>query len=149
VTTQPLHMLAPDYASWRDFLLARLDAALHDLDEECASLATCKWGERRPVRIRHPLSGAVPFASSFLDMPTLELVGDHNMPRVQDGAFGASERFAVSPGNETHGYLQIAGGQSGHPLSPFYRRGFEEWAKGKPLTFLPGRPLTRLTLEPE
>ncbi len=68
------------------------------------------------------------------------------MPRVQDGAFGASERFAVSPGHEAQGYLTIAGGQSGHPLSDFYRAGFEEWAEGKPLPFLPGEMRHRLTL---
>jgi penicillin G amidase len=70
------------------------------------------------------------------------------MPRVQDGAFGASERFAVSPGHEEDGYLHIPGGQSGHPLSPYYRAGFLAWAEGKPLPFLPGSVQHRLTLEP-
>ena len=50
------------------------------------------------------------------------------MPRVQDGAFGASERFAVSPGHEDQGYFHMPGGQSGHPLSPYYRAGFMDWA---------------------
>ena len=72
------------------------------------------------TRCRAPL----PALSRLLDMPVLELPGDHNMPRVQDGSFGASERFAVSPGHEQDGYLEIPGGQSGHPLSPYYRSGF-------------------------
>jgi penicillin amidase len=70
------------------------------------------------------------------------------MPRVQDDSFGASERFAVSPGHEAQGYLHIPGGQSGHPLSPFYRKGFQEWAEGKPLPFLPGVTEHRLVLQP-
>jgi penicillin amidase len=81
-------------------------------------------------------------------MPTLPLAGDHHMPHVQDGAFGASERFAVSPGRERDGYLELPGGPSGHPLSPFYRSGFEDWAEGKPTPFLPGTPAHRLTLTP-
>jgi penicillin amidase len=81
-------------------------------------------------------------------MPAVELPGDHDMPRVQAGSFGASERFAVTPGRESRGYLHIAGGQSGHPLSPFYRAGFREWAQGKPLPFLPGTTTHRLLLEP-
>ena len=63
-------------------------------------------------------------------MPVVELPGDHDMPRVQAGEFGASERFAVTPGLESQGYMHIAGGQSGHPLSPYYRAGFKEWADG-------------------
>jgi penicillin amidase len=103
------------------------------------------------VHVRHPLSGALPYRARLLDMPTFELPGDHNMPRVQDvheGAFGASERFAVSPGYEAQGYLHIAGGQSGHPLSPYYRAGFEAWARGEALPFLPGSVQHRLLLSP-
>ena len=86
--------------------------------------------------------------ASFLDMPPIELPGDHDMPRVQDHAFGASERFAVSPGHEAEGYLVIPGGQSGHPLSPYYRAGFQQWAHGEPLSFLPGATEHTLTLTP-
>ena len=79
----------------------------------------------------------------------LQLPGDHDMPRVQDGAFGASERFAVSPGHERDGYLELPGGQSGHPLSPYYRVGFLAWARGEPLPFLPGPAEHTLTLTPQ
>ncbi len=151
VHEQPMHMLAASYPSWHDFLLAQLDKTIADLEASCDAhaLERCTWGSRKPVRIRHPLSAALPFLSPLLDMPTLELPGDHDMPRVQDGAFGASERFAVSPGHEDLGYLHIPGGQSGHPLSPYYRAGFREWARGQPLPFLPGPAEHKLTLQPE
>jgi penicillin amidase len=148
VNQQPMHLLAAKYPSWREFLLAQVDATLAELKADCRELASCRWGDRKPVSIRHPLSRALPFLSSLLDMPTVQIPGDHDMPRVQDGAFGASERFAVSPGHEVQGYLQIAGGQSGHPLSPYYRTGFREWAEGTPLPFLPGRTEHSLTLNP-
>ena len=49
------------------------------------------------------------------------------MPRVQSPTSGASERFAVSPGREESGYLHMPGGQSGHPLSPHYDDGHQDW----------------------
>jgi penicillin G amidase len=145
---QPMHLLSAAYPTWRDFLLAQVDATIADLRTECPDLAQCRWSTGKLVQARHPLSRSLPFASRLLDMPALALPGDHDMPRVQDGAFGASERFAVSPGHETEGYLEIAGGQSGHPLSPYYRAGFSEWAKAKPIPFLPTRPEHELTLIP-
>jgi penicillin amidase len=139
----------PGAGAWRQFLLGRLDAAIEESLAACASLAKCTYGEQDPVRVRHPLSRAIPLLSGLLDMPTFRLPGDHHMPRVQDGAFGASERFAVSPGREAEGYLELPGGPSGHPLSPFYRTGFEDWAAGKPTPFLPGPVAHKLTLSPE
>jgi penicillin amidase len=86
--------------------------------------------------------------TGWLDMPAEELPGDSDMPRVQKPHFGASERFAVSPGREAEGIFEMPGGESGHPLSPFYRAGHEAWAHGDPAPFLPGKPAHRLVLEP-
>ena len=149
VTAQPLHLLAKTYPGWPEFLRAQVDATIAELGASCPELAHCAWGAHKVVRIRHPLSRALPWLASFLDMPTLELPGDHDMPRVQDGAFGASERFAVSPGHEQQGYIHLPGGQSGHPLSPYYRAGFRQWALGTPLPFLPGPAEHTLTLTPD
>jgi penicillin G amidase len=139
----------PPGGDWRAFLLARIDATIATLGKQCRGLATCTFGQRKPVAVRHPLSRAVPLLSRLLDMPTRQLAGDHHMPRVQDGAFGASERMAVSPGREAQGYLQLPGGPSGHPLSPFYRSGFDDWAQGVATPFLPGPAAHTLTLKPE
>jgi len=147
VSSRPPEKLAADYGSWRELLLGQIDESIVALTERCGELIHCTWGTRQTVRIRHPLSGALPYLARLLDMPALELPGDHDMPRVQDGAFGASERFAVSPGEEAQGYLHIAGGQSGHPLSPYYRAGFDAWAAGEPLPFLPGSVQHRLLLQ--
>jgi penicillin amidase len=148
---QPVHLLSPRYASWQEFMLAEVDASIELLRRDCSDLSRCTWGRRNTVRIQHPLSRAlrfVPFASALLDMPTLELPGDRDMPRVQGMTLGASQRFAVSPGHEAEGYFHMPGGQSGNPLSPYYRAGFMEWARGEPLPFLPGPARHRMTLQP-
>jgi penicillin amidase len=62
--------------------------------------------------------------------------------------FGASQRFAVSPGREERGYLHMPAGQSGHPLSPWYRAGHEAWVTGEPVPFLPGDTVHRARLAP-
>lgn len=148
LTVRPLHLLQAGYASWPQFLQAEVDATLADLAHSCPELARCTWGARNVVRIRHPLSRALPGLAGVLDMPTLGLPGDHDMPRVQEGAFGASERFAVSPGHEDEAYFELPGGQSGHPLSPYYRAGFMGWAHGEALPLLPGATQHTLTLTP-
>jgi penicillin amidase len=81
-------------------------------------------------------------------MPATEMPGDWSTPRVQSPTFGASERFAVEPGREQDGYFHMPGGQSGHPLSPYYRAGHEAWVKGEPTPFLPGPAERVLTLHP-
>lgn len=133
---------------WRQFMLSQLDLSVDDLRAACGELASCAYGDLGPVRVQHPLSRAIPLLSSLLDMPTRKLPGDHHMPRVQDGAFGASERLAVSPGRERDGYLALPGGPSGHPLSPYYRSGFDDWVEGRPTPFLPGPAAHELSLRP-
>ena len=70
------------------------------------------------------------------------------MPRVQSPGFGASQRMAVTPGREADGYFHMPGGQSGHPLSPWYGNSQEAWASGEPTPFLPGPAAHRLMLRP-
>jgi penicillin amidase len=76
------------------------------------------------------------------------LPGDNSMPRVQAPEFGASERMVVAPGHEEDGLFHMPGGQSGHPLSPYYRAGHGAWATGQPAPFLPGPPEHTLVLRP-
>ena len=63
-------------------------------------------------------------------------------------ALRASERFVVSPGHEEDGIFHMPTGQSGHPLSPFYRAGHEAWETGEPTPFLPGETVHTLRLVP-
>jgi penicillin G amidase len=70
------------------------------------------------------------------------------MPRVQTPDFGASERLVVAPGHEADGLFHMPGGQSGHPLSPYYRAGHSAWAHGEPTPLLPGSTAHTLVLRP-
>jgi penicillin amidase len=148
LSTEPEHLLPANFKSWRELELHAVDVAIESLGKDCKTLAACTWGERNRVRIRHPLGG-VPLIGAYLNMPQTELPGDSHMPRVQAVSFGASERLAVSPGHEAQGYFHMPGGQSGHPLSRFYRAGHEAWTNGQPLPFLPGNAEHRLAVVPD
>ena len=146
INEQPPELLPPSARSWREFMLAVFDDTLAEILEQAASLDEATWGARNTVRIRHPLSGGIPLVGRWLDMAPVELPGDSKMPRVQSPTFGASERMAVSPGREERGLFHMPGGQSGHPLSPYYRAGHEAWVNGEATPFLPGEPVHELRL---
>ena len=147
---RPAHLLDPRYSSWREFALSAVDETIAAVERDCGAgrLASCSWGERNAVSIRHPLSRAIPLLARWLDMPRVPMAGDHDMPHVHAPGFGASERFAVSPGHEAAGILHMPGGQSGHPWSRFYRAGHEAWVRGEPTPFLPGPTQHTITLQP-
>jgi penicillin amidase len=148
VTERPLHLLDPAFKSWDEQLLAAADATLDNFRKQGADLGARTWGERNTASIRHPLFGAIPLVGRLLDMPRDQLPGDANMPRHQTPDFGASERMIVSPGHEDRGIFHMPCGQSGNPLSPFYRAGHEAWVRGDPTPFLPGPKAHVLTLTP-
>ena len=148
VTQQPAHLVPPGYPDWHAFLLAATDAMLAALADECPRLTECTWGRANTTHIQHALSKALPRLGPLLDMPSEPLPGDEDMPRVQGVAVGPSERFAVAPGRESEGYFDMPGGQSGHPLSPFYRAGNDAWARVEATPFLPGPAAHVLTLTP-
>lgn len=145
---QPAHLLSRRFATW-DALL--IDAAQEVLDSSdvSASGQARPWGERNTAAICHPLANALPaILRAKLCMPFEPLAGDNNMPRVQGPAFGASERMVVAPGHEAQGLLHMPGGQSGHPLSPFWGSGHSDWVHGRATPFLPGQTAHTLRLQP-
>lgn len=149
VTQQPAHLLPANFDSWDAFLVdAVRGAADYFKSEYGTDLGERSWGERNTARIQHPLSLAIPALAGWLDMPSEALAGDVDLPRAQGPTFGASERFAVSPGHRDSGIMHMPVGQSGHPLSPYYSAGHEHWVDGRPSPFLPGPAAHTLTLLP-
>ena len=146
VTEKPEHLRPVGFASWDDFLLSMADEAAASCGD--TELSECSWGEINHVEIAHPLAGTLPLVSRWLTIHSGALPGGQYTPRVQNGRQGASERFAVSPGDEANGYFHMPGGQSGHPLSRFFSAGHDAWVRGERLPFLPGSPEHELTLSP-
>jgi len=144
------HAWIPEgFANWRAFMLERIDRAIGQLPKGM-KLEDARWGNRNRSAIAHPFARLVPawlpWARAWLGTPRDALPGDINMPRVQSPVFGASERFAVSPGRENVGIFEMPGGQSGNPMSPYFIAGHETWVHGGAAPFLPGAAVHTLRL---
>ena len=149
VIQQPEHLLPADYDNWQELMVEAVRENVRYFEEDFdGPLANRTWGERNMARIQHPFSQGMPMLSGFLDMPSEPLSGDADLPRAQSPTFGASERFSVAPGDEANGLMHMPTGQSGHPLSDFYRNGHDDWVRGRPSPFLPGETRHKLTLLP-
>lgn len=150
---KPAHLLSPRETSWETLLVAAADDVVAGLKQSGTSLAQATWGRKNVARIEHPLVQAVPAwvprgLTAWLRTAGDELPGDRDMPRFQRPNYGASERLVVSPGREAEGIFQMPGGQSGHPLSPFFRAGHDAWVRGEATPLLPGKTAHTVTMGP-
>ena len=149
VNEQPMHLLPGNYESWHELMIDAVRENIAWLTTNFEGpLAARSWGEQNTAAIRHPMSRALPFLADWLNMPQTPMSGDSNLPKAQGRTFGASERFSVSPGDEENGLMQMPTGQSGHPMSDFYRKGHDAWLNGESSPFLPEKPAHTLTLIP-
>jgi penicillin amidase len=145
---QPAGWLPRQHASWRDLQLAALDRTIADLAADGRPLREATWGAFNTAGFAHPIAGAVPALRKWLSVPADQLAGDSNMPRVAGPDFGQSERFTVSPGKEEKGIFNMPGGQSGHPLSPYFLAGHADWVQARPTPLLPGPVQHTLAIGP-
>ncbi len=149
IRQQPTQLLDPKYAHWHDLLVDAARQVASELGQQPGGLAARTWGEYNRSDIKHPLAAALPgWLGRFIDMPDQPMPGDNNMPRVAAPGFGASERLDVSPGHEAQGILEMPGGQSDNPLSPFFGAGHQDWVRGRPTPLLPGKTRHTMTMEP-
>ncbi|MCF3651021.1 penicillin acylase family protein [Synoicihabitans lomoniglobus] len=146
---EPAHLITADYLNWDALRLAAVDRVIAQADETGQPFDRTTWGDTNRLDMNHPFGEMVPepFAG-WLNMPHLRQSGDSRMPFVQRPSHGASLRMAVSPGHEDEGLLHLPGGQSGNPLSVYYRAGHTAWAQNVPVPLLPGEPEHTLTLTP-
>ncbi|NOU53003.1 penicillin acylase family protein [Pseudoalteromonas sp. JBTF-M23] len=146
--SQP-HSWLNGHDSWQSLQLKAYAQAKAELAQEYgADMSAWRWGEVNALRVKHPFSRQLPILSGLLDMPKVDAFGDTFMPAVQKSDFGASQRFIAQPGSLEKAIMTVAGGQSGHPLSAFYRAGFDDYAQGKATPLLPGEAVHRLTIVP-
>jgi penicillin amidase len=142
---QPAAWLPPQYASWRELELAALDRVIGDLASDGKPLSAATWGKRNTAASAHPFASVVPVLGKYLKVAPDMLPGDQHMPRVAGPTFGQSERLTVSPGKEEQGVFNMPGGQSGHPLSPYFLDGRDDWVSGRASPLLPGPARHTLT----
>ncbi|MBT7583577.1 MAG: penicillin acylase family protein, partial [Kordiimonadaceae bacterium] len=149
VSEMPADWLPGGYDNWQFFYeKAAFDAWKPVITGEI-NLQDYTWGNRNTTEIKHPLSAAVPFLGKLTDMPAVQQSGDTaNMPHISGRVQGQSERIVVSPGHEEDGIMNLPAGQSGHPLSPYYGAGHDDWLNGNMTPFLPQETKWKLEFSP-
>jgi penicillin amidase len=145
---QPPAWLPSGSASWRDVQLGAIDDAIAGLSKDGTALAEATWGRRNTMHIAHPMARALPLGAHWLSAPPDEMPGDNHMPRVAAPEFGQSERMVIAPGHEESAIFNMPGGASGHPLSPWFLAGHNDWVTGRATPLLPGPAAHELTLLP-
>lgn len=146
---RPEHHQPLGYDDWTSLLDGALQAVVAPLDGDPDALRSHTWGQANQVQFAHPLTPFLPIPRGWLNIPPEGLPGDTHTVRMQTPVEGVTLQMIVAPGQEAMGIFQMPGGQSGHPLSPYYRAGHRAWVEGRPTPFLPGPSHQRLRLKPE
>lgn len=141
---------AAHYRNWNDFILGQLKLSMQKLQAQHPGLALMEltWGKHNIIKHMHPFSRALPVLSELLDMPGEALPGCAFCVRAAGPVFGASERMVVSPSHFEDAILHMPGGQSGQPLSAYYRDQQNYWLKGLPMPLTAGKSEHTLLLQP-
>jgi len=149
IESQQVNLLNRRYENWNALFLSAVDAVIQKIKAQKGGYSRYTVGERNATRIQHPMGAAIAQLNPWLNMTVDQLPGDRfDMPRIQAPSFGSSMRMAVSPGQEKEGYLIMAGGESGNPLSPHYRDCHKAWVTNTRTPFLPGVATHKLLLQP-
>lgn len=149
IKAQPTSWVNPQFANWEQQLQGAFEQTLTQLTAKFGNnMQNWQWGKVNELTIEHPFAKQIPILSKLLNMPTAPGFGDSYMPAVQKRGFGASQRFIAQPGHLESAILTVPGGQSGHPLSEFYRAGFDEYVEGKHTPLLPQTFMHQIEIVP-
>ena len=127
---EPAAWLPPRYKTWDDFLA---DLVRQGLEHEHApsDLRTWRYGYVFPVDVEHPLYGLLPWFKRWTGTGVLPQSGDTSTVKQVSRTFGPSQRFTIDWANIDGATADITMGESGDPLSPYYRDQWTYWYNGK------------------
>jgi penicillin amidase len=136
----------PTPENCRDAVRASFGVALDTLRAQYGpDWRTWSWGAAHDVEFRHPVFSRLPYIGDRL-VPVVAAPGDHftinrgGMAIDDKGArfadvHGPGMRMAVDLSHPDAPVFNLAGGQSGHPLSSHFSDLLPEWAAGTYRTF--------------
>ncbi len=147
---KPAHFLGADHASWDELQRSVFSNMVREMGAGAGGGIETPWGARNLSRISHPFAALAPAPiRRAIEIPPTPQSGDTSSVRVATPTFGASERFAISPGRLEHALIHMPGGQSGRPLNRHFRDQQAAWESGQPLPLLPSEVSTILILSPD
>ena len=128
ITTTPPAWLPKDDASWDDLLATAVSRGL-DLRRAPSSLKNWRYGDQHTVALAHPLYGMIPFFG-WTGIGPLPQSGDTTTVKQVGRTFGPSQRFTMDWSDVDASTENVVMGQSGDPVSPWYRDQWPAWYGG-------------------
>ncbi|TVP79103.1 MAG: hypothetical protein EA352_00990, partial [Gemmatimonadales bacterium] len=144
----PEHLVPGGHDDWPAFYRSRLGEVAREMGLPDAREPEV-WGDENRADIAHPFGQLLPGLGRFLNLPADPLDGWSGTVRANLPDYGQSFRMVARPGDFEAALFQMPGGQSGNPLSPWYRAGHRAWLEGEPAPLAAGPPEHELVLVPE
>jgi penicillin amidase len=125
ITSTPASWLPKKYATWDDLLAAAVARGL-DLQHAPLSLKNWHYGDDHTIAFPHPLYSMIPFFG-WTGIPPRPQSGGTTTVKQVGRAFGPSQRFTMDWSDVDASTENIVMGQSGDPVSPYYRDQWPAW----------------------
>jgi penicillin amidase len=126
---EPAAWLPPEYASWDDFLADMVRQGLA-AGGAPGDLRQWRYGYAHPLDVEHPLFGLLPWFRKWTGTGAQPQSGDGSTVKQVGRTFGPSQRFTIDWSNVDGATEDITMGESGDPLSPYYRDQWTYWYGG-------------------
>jgi penicillin G amidase len=128
ITHNPSGWLPAEYASWDDFLAAIVREGLRTAP---LMLRSWRYGNAHAVDVEHPLYSHLPWFKRWTGTRPQPQPGDMTTVKQSGRTFGPSQRFTIDWSSPATATENIVTGQSGDPLSPYYRDQWFYWYNGQ------------------
>ncbi|HTV14211.1 MAG TPA: penicillin acylase family protein [Acidobacteriaceae bacterium] len=130
IMKEPAAWLPPHYATWDDFLTDLVRQGLAQ-SHAPADLSTWRYGQTHVIDLEHPLYGLLPWFKNWTGTGPQPQSGNTTTVKQVGRTFGPSQRFTIDWANVDGATEDIVMGESGDPLSPYYRDQWPYWYGGK------------------
>jgi len=142
--------LPKEYKNWDALLTAAVRKGMRD-GKAPADVDRWTYGSWHVVDVEHPLAAFLPFIGRVAGTGSQPQSGDGTTVKQVGRTLGPSQRFTMDWSNIDGSTENIVLGESGNPLSPYFRDEWNDWYNGTtfPLAFTPGAVAaqTRHTLQ--
>ncbi len=121
--------LPPGYKDWD---AALTEAVRRGMNQGKAPADVSRWsyGNWHVIDLEHPLAGFLPFVGGIAGTGPQPLSGDTVTVKQAGRAFGPSQRFTMDWSNIDGSTENIVLGESGNPLSPYFRDQWNDYMGG-------------------
>ncbi|MGB8259296.1 MAG: penicillin acylase family protein, partial [Terracidiphilus sp.] len=125
----PAEWLPSTYKNWDELLTDAVRKGM-EAGKAPADVSSWSYGSWHVVDIEHPLGALVPVLGRVAGTGEQPLSGDTTTVKQVGRAFGPSQRFTMDWSNIDGSTENIVLGESGNPLSPYFRDQWNDWYGG-------------------